>query len=133
MKIESEGLREFLRYAWETLVLLAALVVGFAIPLRIVLLPGVQPIPVSWDVGITLLFGADLVIRLRGRMLSARKSPLAWLWLGIDLLATLPLGRALGMPAAHLFRLTKLLRMLSIVSRWRRTLILHPTVMRLAA
>lgn len=40
---ETTDARQLLRYVWETLVSLVALITAFAIPLRIVLAPGVQP------------------------------------------------------------------------------------------
>jgi len=55
----------------------------------------------------------------------------SWWRLGVDIAAALPAGRMLGIPAANLLRLIKLLRVFSVLRGWRRRMVIHPTFMRL--
>jgi voltage-gated potassium channel len=68
-----------------------------------------------------------LVLLVRGRRAAT------WFWLGVDLLAVLPLGRMLGIPRAHFVRSVKLLCVVSTLRDWRRSMVIHPTIMRLAS
>jgi voltage-gated potassium channel len=130
---DTTGTRQLARYAWETLVSLVALVVGFAIPLRLVLSPDAQPLSPTVDGVVSVLFALDLILWLRARGLPLGRRLGAWGWLAVDLLAALPFGRILNLPAASLFRLLKLLGVASTIRAWRRRMVIHPTVMRLAS
>lgn len=132
MKPDTTLAHQLLRHAWDTLVLLVALVVGFAIPLQLVNSPGGQPLSPVWDGFLTVVFGMDLVIRLRTHLGQGRRVA-TWWWLGVDLMATLPFGRVLGIPVANLIRLVKLACIVSTLSGWRRSMVVHPTVMRLVS
>jgi voltage-gated potassium channel len=125
--------RQVVRYAWETLVSLVALVAGFTIPLRLVLSPEAQPLSAPLDTALTVLFGLDLILQLRGRGTPSTWRLTAWLWIAVDVLAALPFGRILGLPAANLLRLIKLLCVVSFIGGWRRRMVIHPTVMRLGS
>ena len=132
MKLDTASAREALRHVWDALVLSVALYAGFAIPLRIVLAPGTQPFSPVWDGAVTLLFGIDLVLRLRSHLDRGQRAA-AWGWAAVDLVAALPFARILGAPAAALLRLTKLLCVVWTIRSWRRFMIIHPTIMRLAS
>ncbi len=127
MKPNTTDARQLMRYVWETLVSLVALLVAFAIPLRIVLAPQAQPLSPYWDGALTLLFGIDVLIRLR----TETEQPTNWWRLGVDIVAALPVGRILGIPAASLLRLIKLVYVFSVLRGWRRRMVIHPTFMRL--
>ena len=81
----------------------------------------------------TLLFSLDFLVRRwtgDGVSLSpVRRS--GWGWIVVDLLAALPLGLMLQLPAIGLLRLTKLLRVIPLVGGLRHNVSLHPTVLRL--
>ena len=134
MKLDTTLARKLFRHVWDALVLVVVLLVAFAIPLRIVLAPGMQPLsPLGDGDGLlTVLFGIDLIIRLRSNLAGGRRRA-AWWWLGVDLIAALPLGSLSGVPALHLTRLLKLTCVFSTVRGWRRSMLIHPTVMRLVS
>ncbi len=133
MEPDTGGARHLPRYAWETLVSLVALFVGFAIPLRLVLAPDAQPLSPTVDGVVSGLFGLDLILWLRARGLPLRGRPRAWGWLVVDLLAALPAGRILNLPVASVLRLLKLMSVASTIRGWRRRMVIHPTVMRLGS
>lgn len=127
MKLDTTSARQLLRHVWDALVLIVTLFAGFGIPLRIVLSPGTQPLTPLWDGAVTLLFGIDLIIRLRRHLAQGRRASMWW-WLGVDLVAALPFGRILGVPAASLIRLIKLLCVISTVRGWRRFMVIRKSV-----
>lgn len=118
------------RHVWDVLVLGTAVTLSFVIPLRVVSSP-LQPVfSLLWESGLTFLFSADLYLRLQ-RMKGASHAIRAS-WLAIDLLAALPMGMMLSLPAANLLRLTKLLRVIPLVGELRRSVTLHPTILRMS-
>ena len=129
-----EASRPALRHGWDALVLGAALALAFVIPLRVVTFPSAQPLTWPWESLVTLLFSLDLLVRRRRSggesLVQSRRSP--WGWIATDLLAALPLGPMLQLPAASLLRLTKLLRVIPLVGGLRRKVAVHPTVLRLS-
>jgi len=122
------GRSSFLPHAWDGLVLAASILAAFAIPVRLVLDPAAQGLSLGADAALTLLFGADLVFRFRRQGGADR---FRWGWVVADLLAALPLARALGLPALGLLRLVKLSCVFSTLRNWRRRTVIHPTAVRL--
>jgi voltage-gated potassium channel len=128
---DPSGTRRLLRHAWDALILVATLFAAFTIPLRIVLAPIGQPLTPGLDMALTALYGVDLVIRTWGRAKLPTSRRRAWWGTAIDLVAALPFGRILGLPAGNLLRLVKLARVFSLITAWRRRMVIHPTVVRL--
>ncbi len=125
--------RPVLRHGWDVAILGAALSLAFVIPLRLVSSPSEQALSPVWESLVTLLFSIDFLVgRWPGRKVShvrSRRSESAWIT--IDVLAALPLGPMLQLPAAGLLRLPKLLRVVPFIHGLRRNLVVHPTVLRL--
>lgn len=116
---------------WDALVLVVTILAAFAIPARVVLAPGQQPLSLAMDAALTALFGVDLVLRLRWRQSAGGSRAWNRWWLAVDVLSALPLGRALGLGSAALLRLIKLTHLLRYMGGWRRRRLLHPVAMRL--
>ena len=131
MMHEQTAKRSLFPIAWDALVLVVALLAAFAIPARLVLAPGEQPLSLGMDAALSALFSVDLVLRLRWRRSAGLSQRWNWWWLAVDVLSALPLGRALGLGAASLLRLIKLTYLFRSTRGWQRRTVLHPTVVRL--
>jgi voltage-gated potassium channel len=119
---------------WETVVSAVALVLAFAVPVRLVLLTPQRPLPGTWDTVVTVIFTVDLALRLRAHGLPrASPSKVWWWWLVVDLVAAVPWGRVLGVPGADLLRIAKVLRVAVSVRAWQHSMVIHPTVVRLGS
>jgi voltage-gated potassium channel len=118
-------------FTWDVSILVLAVTLAFVVPVHLVSPGPVHTLPHAWNALITLLFSADVGIRLRRRQRGIESSPhSSWRWIGLDVLAALPLG--LINPWAALLRLTKLVRVVSFLRALRRSVMVHPTGLRLA-
>lgn len=118
------------RYLWDALVLGTAVALAFIVPLRLVSSPSEQVFSLSWESALTLLLTIDVYIRLRRNRSAAKRARRGWL--GVDVVAALPMGLMLAAPAASLLRLTKLIRLIPLIGDLRRSVAMHPTVLRLS-
>jgi len=109
---------------WDACVLVVAVLLGFALPVRVVLGPPDAPLPLWLEVLLTLFFAADAA----GRFARDRWRPS--LWTAVDVIAALPLALFLG-PTWSLVRLVKLARLVGAVRNPMRQLTIHPTGLRL--
>ena len=126
--------RAVLQHSWDVLIVGAALALAFVIPLRLVSSPSQQALSGAWESLVTLLFSIDFLVRRwpGGRVSRVQSRRSASAWVAVDVLAALPLGPMLQLPAAGLLRLTKLLRIIPLSSGLRRSVAVHPTILRLA-
>lgn len=119
------------RYVWDTLVLSAALALAFVVPFRLVSVPDQQALPWTFESLVTVLFSIDLLVRHWPRGSGRLAWPTSWASVAVDLLVALPLGPLLQLPVAGILRLTKLLRIIPVIRVLRRSVAVHPTVLRL--
>lgn len=119
--------RELPTRIWNLLILLAATAAAIEIPFRLVVaVPANDPLAIG-DWLITLIFIADLILRLRGVDAAGEGSVIRT----FDLLAALPIQILGPLNPFHLVRLSKLFRVGLGMRRWRQRTIGNASGLRL--
>lgn len=121
------------RVLWDAIVFGLSLVVAFLAPLQFVSSGGGDPLSSSWEVVVTLVFTLDLFVRNRRPVSPRFEAPrnVRWGWIAVDLVAALPLGPLLQLPAAGFLHLVKIVRVGPSVRGLRRSVSIHPSIHRL--
>jgi|AP95_1055475.scaffolds.fasta_scaffold08071_4 voltage-gated potassium channel len=114
-----------MQFTWDAVLLGVALALAFVIPLKVASDPSQQALSLVWEGAVTLLFSLDVLIRWR------RKRGPALGWTAVDVLAALPLGPALGLPAMGLLRLLNVMRVVPKIAALQRRVSVHPAILRM--
>jgi voltage-gated potassium channel len=136
----SVSIRSILETGWQLLITATATLAALYIPLHLVFQNTAERI-FSWEVGVTLLFGADVMyqqVSLRRLQEDAlphlRVAPARsrGLWLAVDLLSALPFGLIGASPFWLGLRCLKLLRVAQTMHQWRQRVLKFSDLLKLA-
>jgi len=127
--------------AWNIFVALSASFAALITPLRLVHVLATQAGVFHFDQALTVIFTLDIFVRIRRRRRSREEASLgdegqaggySSAWLGLDVLAALPLEILLGSSLWQLTRLLKLARLGQFMRELRQRAVKHATWLRLA-
>jgi voltage-gated potassium channel len=136
----SASIQSILETGWHLLITVTATLAALYIPLHLVFQNTAEGI-FGWEVGVTLLFGADVVyqqVSLRRfredglphlRVVPAKSRGL---WLAADLLSALPFGLVGPSPFWLGLRCLKLLRVAQTMHQWRQRVLKFSDLLKLA-